>query len=116
MTNTPTPEKYFDWKGNEIKSGMTIYFVQTRPGALESSRLGMLMPQTGETIWEDEKVWQERKNKEVWELGQPYDVHCTDGGNWFYATKEDEDGCTFSFPLSLQKDSIIAIKDISDKK
>ena len=28
-----TPEeKVFDWKGNEVKAGMTIYFVQTKPG------------------------------------------------------------------------------------
>lgn len=112
-------EKIFDWKGNEIKAGMTIYFVQTKPGLIESSRIGLLMPQTGETIWEDEKDWEERKNKEIWELGQPYLVG-EKNDRLFYTTMADEDGYTFSFPFFAAflfgSTPIIAIKGISDTK
>lgn len=112
-------EKYFDWKGNEIKAGMIIYFIQTKPVFFESSRIGLMMPGTGETTWEDEKVWQERKNKEIWELGQPYLIKENEHG-LFYTTMPDEEGYTYSFHFSMAfhfgNIPTIAIKGISDKK
>jgi hypothetical protein len=117
----------FDWNGNEIKEGMIIYFVQTKPGFLESSRNGILIPQTGETIWEDEDEWQKRKNANIWELGEGMEVKkdrnterlfvetITKGsGEW--------EGSTFHSKIDLLMqikmwgELTIAIKGISDKK
>jgi len=105
-------EKILDRKGNEIKAGMTIYYVRTKPGIVSSSRFGLLMPQTGETIWEDEESWNKRKNEDIWELGCPYEVTEVDGR--LRMTRHDEDGYSFSFPL-VPADNI-CIKGISDVK
>lgn len=106
-----------DWKGNEIKAGMTIYFVKTKPGFLETSRHGLLIPQTGETILEDEKNVEERKNREVWELGHEYLVE-EKQGRLFYTTSPNEDGETYSSSFTTAflfgSEPIIAIKGISD--
>jgi hypothetical protein len=106
-----------DWKGNEIKAGMTIYFVQTKPGFLESSRMGLLMPDTGETIWEDEKIWLERKNKDVWELGDPYVVSERNGMLMItrhYKDDPDIDSLTTTLWSPFGETPPIAIKGISD--
>lgn len=112
-------EPILDWKGNEIKAGMTIYFIQTEPGFLETARMGLMMPGTGKTIWEDEKNVEERKNKVVWRLGNPYTVSEKEG-QLFYTTEEDEEGYTASFPFSMAflfgSKPTIAIKGISDQK
>lgn len=111
--------KFFDWKGNEIKAGMTIYFVQTKPGVLESSRVGLMMPHSGETIWEDEKGWQERKNQEIWELGEPYEVTERDGIlmiTRYFENDPDIDSLTTTLQDPFNPNPILAIKGISDKK
>lgn len=113
------PEKILDWKGNEVKDGMTIYFVQTKPGVVASSRMGLLIPQTGETIWEDEKDWKERKDKEIWELGRPYEV--SERGGQLYITsrfENDPDIDSLTQPLYSPFGELppIAIKGISDTK
>lgn len=107
-----------DWKGNEIKAGMTIYFIQTKPGVLESSRQGIMLPQTGETIWEPEENWLERKNKEIWELGKPYLVsESQDGSLRITVHYDDPDIESITMPLfcPLGGTPTIAIKGISDK-
>lgn len=105
-------EKIVDWKGNEVKAGMAIYFVQQKPGIISSGRIGLLMPQTGETIWETEESWNTRKNEDVWELGRPYEIVEVNGN--LRMIRHDEDGYSFSFPL-VPADNI-CIKGISDKK
>lgn len=104
-----------DWKGNEIKAGMVIYFVNTNPGILESSRHGLFMPD-GKQIWEPEGQWLERKNQKIWELGNSYEVIERSDGGFNLKTKTGDD--TFIFPIEYEftYDSIIAIKDISDQK
>lgn len=112
-------DKFLDWKGNEIKAGMTIYFVQTKPGVLESSRMGLLMPHTGETIWEDEKQWLDRKNQEVWELSEPYEVSERNGVlmiTKYFENDPDIDSLTTTLYDPFNQSPIIAIKGISDKK
>lgn len=112
--------KYLDWKGNEIKAGMTIYFVQTKPGFLETGRYGLMIPQTGETVWEDEKNWVERKSKEIWELGRPY-VVSEKGGvlmvTMFFENDPDIDSLTTPLHIPFEGPlPTIAIKGISDKQ
>lgn len=102
-----------DWKGNEIKAGMTIYFVTTKVPFPYSGRISILMPQTRESIQESEEDWIKRKNTDIWSLGMPHTVE-EKYGQLFYTTEPDEEGYTFSFPL-YQRDNI-AIKNISDKK
>lgn len=109
-----------DWKGNEVKAGMTIYFVQTKPGLLESSRFGVCFPDRdgkSHSVWEPEENWLERKNKEMWELGEEYLVE-EKNGILYYTTTPDRDGYTYSAPFSMASlfgsAPTIAIKGISD--
>lgn len=107
-------EKIFDWKGNEIKAGMVIYFVQTKPGLLESMRHGILMPSTGKTVWENESGWQERKNEDRWELGQEWLV-VESGGRLCIQYADGEMTVTIPFnQFGGDKEQVIVIKDISD--
>lgn len=107
-------EKILDWKGNEVKAGMVIYFVQTRVGFPANSRHGVIIPGSGEMVWEKEEDWIKRRDEEIWELGQPYNVDFKYGQLW-YTTFPDEEDYTYSAQLALRKDSMIAIKGISDK-
>ena len=116
MTNEDT-EKIFDWMGNEVKAGMTIYFVQTKPSFLETARIGWVIPITGVNIWEDEKEWEKRKNRDVWELGREYDVVNIRGGLQVRMNIEDnEDIESIIFPICYMfgENPTIAIKGISD--
>lgn len=109
---------FFDWKGNEIKAGMTIYFVQTKLGVLESSRMGLLMP-NGNHVWEDEKTWMERKNQEVWELSEPYKVSERKGVlmiTRYFENDPDIDSLTTTLYDPFNPSPMLAIKGISDKK
>lgn len=125
INNTMT-DKIFDWEGNEVKAGMTIYFVQTKPGFLESGRVGVTTPQTGEIVWEDESSGQERKNKVVWELGEEMLVEKDANSRLIVKTVTkgagELEGYTFNSTIDLimQKrfspDLTIAIKGISDKQ
>jgi len=111
--------KIFDWKGNEIKEGMTIYFVQT--SAMNFGRFGMFIPDGvggGHSIYESDEDYEKRKEKQnepIWHLGMPYNVE-EKNGDLFYTTPKDEDDYTLSFQLRYRKDSTIAIKGISDTK
>jgi hypothetical protein len=120
--------KIFDWKGNELKAGMTIYFIQTSPGFLEGSRHGIMYPDVNgkaHQTWEPEEQWQERKNKKVWRLGDEYLVHQDKAdGTLFIKSiikgKGDLDGYIFSEKVLLNskfhflQPPTIAIKGISD--
>lgn len=105
-----------DWKGNEIKAGMTIYFVQTKPMTI--GKFGMLIPD-GEgghsQVWESDEDYDKRANKEIWELGVPYLV-IENNGRLYYQTMPDEEGYTLSSPFyeSIIREVTIAIKGISD--
>jgi len=109
-------QKIFDWKGNEIKPGMTIYFVQTK--CTHWGRYGLMIPSIGETIWESDEDYEKRKeedDKPIWYLGRPYNVE-ERFGELYYITMPNEDGETFGCQLRYETNVTIAIKDISDKK
>lgn len=112
-------EKYFDWKGNEIKAGMIIYFVNTEH---RFGRAGIIMP-SGDgsaftTLWqESDEELNERLSKPVWELGMPYEVEIIDG-EYFMKCKVGEYSFSRSFKhrsIYVTGEEIIAIKGISDK-
>jgi len=113
-------EKIFDWKGNEIKAGMTIYFVQTKPGFLVSSRMGLLIPQTGKMIWEKEENWIKRRDEDIWELGKPREVTQENGRLYITERFNDPDIELLTQPLSdafmWDAKPTIAIKGISETK
>lgn len=110
--------KFLDWKGNEIKPGMTIYFVRTKNMPL---KFGIIIPAgisvSGECEeqWESEESYQERMNEEVWELGYGYEVTETD--KKLFITMTDGE-YSYRTPLSYkeQENSVVAIKGVSDKK
>ena len=82
-------EKIYDWKGNEIKEGMIIYFVQTKPGILDSSRLGIMMIDRAgmpHQVLEPEENWAERKNKQFWNLGEEMIVYANKNGTKLHKT------------------------------
>ena len=125
-------KKVHDHIGNEVKEGMTIYLVQTKPFVF--GKIGMFIPagisKSGkvEEIWESEDEYQKRKNTNIWELGEPYLVWKDDDGDLYInqVTKGINElaGYTFYSRVHLdfrdvfddKKDKIvIAIKGISDK-
>lgn len=109
-------EKIFDWKGNEVKVGMTIYFVQTK--SMSFGRFGLMMPGTGETVWESDEDYEKRKEiekKPIWHLGVPYMVE-EKFGELYYTTLPDEEGYTYGCQLCHETHQTIAIKGISDTK
>lgn len=111
--------KFLDWKGNEVKAGMTIYFVQTKP--INLGRMGLLIPAGSnnsgkvEEIWESDEDYEKRKNQDIWELGDEYKVLETEGK--LFVSHKDGD-YTFVTPLtfSFYGYSTIAIKGVSDIK
>lgn len=106
--------KILDWKGNEVKAGMTIYFVQTKPMTI--GKFGMIMP-NGTQVWESDEDYEKRKNEDIWFLGRPYIVS-ESNGRFILTTEPDKEGYTYSMPFyqSLENESTIAIKGISDKQ
>ena len=114
--------KIYDWVGNEVKVGMTIYFVKTKPGIIESSRIGIMFTDANgfcHQTWEPEENWLERKNKDVWELGEPLEVVWQQGRLCvlmrFNNTPEIEQ-VIFPIVPMLGEPPIIAIKGLSDNK
>jgi hypothetical protein len=109
--------KFLDWKGNEIKAGMTIYFVRTKPMLM--GRLGWMIPNGKgeyEQRWEPQEQADERNNKDYWILGEPCEVVEMNNELWYQM--KGNDGYTFSFQLryKVQENTIVAIKGISDEK
>lgn len=111
-----------DWRGNEVKEGMTIYFVQTKP--MYIGKYGMLIPggctKDGKPteVWESDEDYEIRRNEDIWHLGNPYEVTKKDG-RLFASFNEGE--LTFSTLLSNlvaepPLTTTIAIKGISDIK
>lgn len=110
-------EKIFDWKGNEVKAGMTIYFVRTKN--LSFGRLALMTPTQGLVYIESEEDYEKRKNEDVWELGEPLEVVWQQGRLCtLMIIKNDPDIEQIIFPITSMfgEKPIIAIKELSDKK
>lgn len=106
-------DKIFDWKGNEVKAGMTIYFVRTTP--IFNGKLGLFIPKPKgryNQIWETDEAYSERMNQEIWELGREYELIKNDIGEWKLLLKSGE----YTFEIPFEPHPIIAIKGVSDKK
>ena len=122
-------DKITDWKGNEIKEGMTIYFVQTKPFNL--GRMGWLVPEgmtesgKPETIMESYEDY-EKRNQPIWELGDEMIVMAKDNGRLYVETNMECNGELNGYTISSEVDLLmqikhskeltIAIKGISDTK
>lgn len=82
--------------------------------------MGLLIPQTGETVWlESEETVLERKNKEVWELGDPLEVVWQQGrlcAKMIVENNPDVEQIIFPITSMFGVAPTIAIKGISDKK
>lgn len=108
-------DKIFDWMGNEVMAGMTIYFVRTKNFA---GRCALLVPTQGLVYTESEDDYEKRKNEEVWELGEPLSVVWQEGRLCaLMKIENDPDVEQILFPIHsvFGEQPEIAIKGISDK-
>lgn len=107
-------EQYFDWKGNKIEVGMTIYFVNTQH---RFGRAGIFFPD-GEggykTMFETDEELNERLSKPVWELGMPYEVEIINN-EYYIKCNISEYSFSRPFKYTFQQEGVIAIKGISDE-
>ncbi|MFA7290363.1 MAG: hypothetical protein WC055_15925 [Melioribacteraceae bacterium] len=100
----------YDWMGNEIKAGMTIYYVQTK---IMYSQFGVAFPMNEEHC--EIILFDKQPDEECWELGTGYEVF--DNGGVLYVTKQFGE-YSISSPVYIfpETNTIIAIKGISDTK
>lgn len=116
------PHQFFDWKGNEIREGMVIYFVRTKPFNL--GRMGMLIPEgisaSGKTeeIWESDEYYEKRTTGDVWELGREYEVKISNDFPLTLSIAWNDGNNYMVSPLHfcIDDSTTIAIKGISDIK
>lgn len=98
-----------DWQGNEIKEGMTIYYVKTR---IHHNMLGVMMPE-GYL-----KILQKEYSEDCWILGEPCQVKMMPFG--LCSILELKDGGQYMILLVntayLSSETVLAIKGISDVK
>jgi len=105
-------DKVFDWKGNELKAGDEVCFIKIRTHDW-IQRMGILMPNTGETIWSDFKPEPE---KDCWEIGDYVKIYEHNGGLYYTVNfGDDVHWCHISMLAVLPNPrTILAIKGVSD--